>query len=484
MDLLTSHFTLQDSLFCLSGALGLSFCYIFGLVIYRVYFHPLAAFPGPKISAITYIPYLWNLMEGYQIDHVGRLHKEYGDVVRIGPNQLSFTNADAWKDIYGHRQGKPEMDKDRKFYTPHPGGEHIIIANRENHSRLRKNLSHGMSDSSIRQQEPLIQSYADLLLRRIEVHCQDGELPQNMCSWYNWFTFDVIGDLTFGESFGCLENSDYHPWVKLLFDSIKAGVLMNVLAYFPLAQKVAPFFIPKKLTDKQKAHNDMTIEKVKHRLSIKQERPDFFDYILKRKEKGFTFSEFLANSSILIIAGSETTATILSGVTYLLLKNPEKLAKVVNEVRSSFKYNEEITIHATTNLKYMIACLEEGFRIYPPVPIGLPRIVPDQGDHIAGKWVPGGTTVCITMMSTSHSPDNFCDPDSYIPERFLGGDVRFASDKKHAMSPFSTGPRNCLAWHGQRCDIWDALEAFICYRFISMGSVTGEDPDFQLTFVS
>lgn len=320
------------------------------------------------------------------------LHQRYGDVVRIAPNELSYTNANAWKDIYAHRQGKPEMMKNRKIYSTHPGGEHIIIANREDHSRFRKGLSHGFSDSSMRQQEPLIQRYVDLLIRRLEENSKDGQIPQNMCSWYNWTTFDIIGDLTFGEPFDCLENSAYHPWVSAIFDNIKAGICINALNYVPYGGKAALWFLPKEVLAKRKAHFEMTIEKVQHRVGLKEERPDFLGSILKRKEKSFTFSELLSNSSVLIIAGSETTASILSGLTYLLLKTPTAMAKVVHEVRSSFSSSDEITILSASNLKYMIACLDEALRIYPPTPSGFSRIVPEGGDIIAGKWVPSGVS--------------------------------------------------------------------------------------------
>lgn len=317
-----------------------------------------------------------------------RLHKQYGDVVRIAPNYLSFTDAEAWKDIYGFRHGKPEMDKHRPSYSRPLLGEHIIIANREDHSRFRKNLSQGFSDSSLRQQEPLIQNYVNLLIQGLKEHSQNG--PQNMCSWYNWTTFDIIGDLTFGEAFGCLKNSQYTAWVRMVFDSIKAGIYLNTLSAIPFGDKVAQYLIPKELAAKREAHYQTTVAKVNYRLNLQEERPDFLGYILKRKERGFTYQEFLSNSNILIIAGSETTATALSGATYLLLKNPEAMAKLVHEIRSSFKSEDEITVYSTATLKYLMACLEETLRVYPPVPVGFPRVVPKGGDFVAGKWVPGG----------------------------------------------------------------------------------------------
>ncbi|KAK5130047.1 hypothetical protein LTR08_002521 [Meristemomyces frigidus] len=83
-----------------------------------------------------------------------------------------------------------------------------------------------------------------------------------------------------------------------------------------------------------------------------------------------------ANSDILMVAGTETTATLLSGLTFHLLKNPDKLAKLVTEIRSALASEEEITIERLQALPYLHACIEEGLRMYPPISNGLPRIVP------------------------------------------------------------------------------------------------------------
>ena len=74
-----------------------------------------------------------------------------------------------------------------------------------------------------------------------------------------------------------------------------------------------------------------------------------------------------SNSMILIIAGSETTATLLSGVTYLLLTNPQALATLTKEVRSAFQSEDDININSVSRLTYMLACLNEALRMYPPV---------------------------------------------------------------------------------------------------------------------
>lgn len=101
-----------------------------------------------------------------------------------------------------------------------------------------------------------------------------------------------------------------------------------------------------------------------------------------------SLDELEANSSILIIAGSETTATVLAGVTYLLLKNRDKMKKLVEEVRTMFASEEEIDLTSVNRLTYMLACLDEALRMYPPVPTGLPREVPKGGATVCGQYIP------------------------------------------------------------------------------------------------
>jgi len=77
------------------------------------------------------------------------------------------------------------------------------------------------------------------------------------------------------------------------------------------------------------------------------------------------------------------------GLEVLLIFHPQPARHRVNEVRSSFTTEDEITLVSVNGLKYMLAALDEGLRMYPPVPIGLPRrVFPQSGETIAGKFDP------------------------------------------------------------------------------------------------
>lgn len=84
--------------------------------IYNLYFHPLAKYPGPLLARMTPIYSIWGLFRGRWPFDVHQLHLKYGPILRTMPNELTFTDPQAWKDIYGHRQGHPQFHKDREFF--------------------------------------------------------------------------------------------------------------------------------------------------------------------------------------------------------------------------------------------------------------------------------------------------------------------------------------------------------------------------------
>lgn len=131
--------------------------------------------------------------------------------------------------------------------------------------------------------------------------------------------------------------------------------------------------VPQSLKDRRKQQWDYTCQTMQKRVDRAElhERSDFVDCMLKHKgeKDGLTDTELISNSNILIITGSETTATLLSGITYWLLKTPETLSKATHEVRSAFRSEDGIDfLSASAKLPYMLACLDEALRRYPPVP--------------------------------------------------------------------------------------------------------------------
>lgn len=230
------------------------------------------------------IPFSYNYMSGIAHKKILQLHQEYGDVVRIAPNELIFGYPEAWNDIMGHRKrDQEENGKDPDFWRDNDDLT-LVGSNRERHRRIRKILSHGFSAQAMIDQQPLFQGYVSLLMDRLKTASAGGE-AQDMVSWYNWATFDMIGDLVFGEPFGCLETSSYHPWVRLIFKHIKGMAIANSVVKFPLASTLLKLMIPKDVSRDIEAHFKLTEAKVAKRLAIEGDRPDFMQSIIWARDK-------------------------------------------------------------------------------------------------------------------------------------------------------------------------------------------------------
>ncbi|KAH0593199.1 hypothetical protein MHUMG1_08921 [Metarhizium humberi] len=420
---------------------------------YNLYLHPLRNFRGPRIAASSFLYYLYWVFSGKLHAHIKDLHDEYGDVVRISPNMLVYRNVQVWKDVYGHRKhGAPAFMKDPEFYPDTPTGHTIVTTPREeDHSRMRQCISHAFSEKALREQGPLLQRYVDLLIDRLHrVASSSTSTATDMTEWYNYTTFDIIGDLAFGEPFDCLQNSHYHQWVKAVFATMKAGALFKPILSLGLPKSLVTFFMPPELKKRAQENYAYTQEKAQRRVNMKTTRPDFMTYILRHRMenngKGMTLNEIQANATIFIIAGSETSATVLSGCTFYLLSHPAVYKALVKEIRDGFTKESNITLPLIAKLPYLNAVLEETLRMYPPVPAILPRKVPCNGAVINGQFVPGGTSVTMAWFSAFRSQSHFADAESFIPERWLSDsrDPRFKDDLREIHQPFSYGPRNCL----------------------------------------
>ncbi|KFA73875.1 hypothetical protein S40288_00867 [Stachybotrys chartarum IBT 40288] len=414
--------------------------------IYNVYFHPLNTIPGPKLYAFTDFLYLYHLVRGEWPLVLRTFHEQYGEVVRYAPGGVSFITVDGWKDIYGHKNdASRNYAKCPKTVPSGPSGHsNIIKCNDDDHKRMRRLLSHAFSEKALRSQEDIMKHYIDIFINKLDQKERDGEVI-DIVKWFNYLTFDLIGDLAFGQPFGCLEGGGYHPWVAMIFSSVRVMTLGQVIRKYPLLTPLAILFIPPRLIRNFRENWRLSEATVKRRLEAgATERADFMSYILRHNDdKGMSTGEIVENANIIIMAGSETTASQLSGMTFNLLTNPKALDKLVKEIRGTFKSEEEITLIGVNELEYMPAIINESFRIYPPVPIGLTRLVPKGGDRLAGYWLPEGTSVSVPQWSAYRSENHWLEADKFIPERWLG-DARFDNDNKGILNPFSHGPRNCI----------------------------------------
>ena len=391
--------------------------------VYNLYFHPLSRIPGSRIWSVSRFPYVWTLATGRLAQRTHEFHEQYGPVVRLAPNEVSFIDGQGWHDIYNYHQSSPNFPKNPIWMAPAQNGIHSILsANDADHSRYRRLLAHAFSERALIQQEDLLLSYVELLINQLRAKAASPETAVvDLVKWFNFTTFDIIGDLSLGESFQCLEGSQYHAWVTTILKSFKFGAIFICLRFYGLARPVRSL-LPKSLMKKREKHESMAKASIHRRLAQGQsgdnKKSDFMFYILRHNdEKGMTVPEIEQNLRILVAVGSETTATALAGIAANLLQNPATLNRATSEIRNSFKNEPEIRAEAVMKLPYLNAVIEEGLRMCPPAPVGMPRVVPEGGAEVSGHWLPTGVSshmlficqrisICKSMTGTRKNTDS------------------------------------------------------------------------------
>lgn len=273
------------------------------------------------------IPYTLMLCKrGVSHREIAELHEKYGDAVRVSPDQVLFRHPEAWKETIGHlKGGKEEHGKSPIFAAPVANS--IFGASREKHAEIRRTLAHGFSSASLTAQGKLIYGYIDQLFQQLHARSSSG--PIDVVTWYNMLTFDIIGDLAFGEAFGQLKSGKTHPWVDVTFESIftaatlsEVRLLTRVNASFPsslgavansiivlkLANYTIPspllfFLLPSGFLSKRKEQLQYTELLVKKRLALTEPRPDFIESMLKKPVRKLSYEEIFDNVQGLSIAG-------------------------------------------------------------------------------------------------------------------------------------------------------------------------------------
>ncbi|CAI7673280.1 unnamed protein product [Penicillium manginii] len=318
------------------------------------------------------------------------------------------------------------------------------MADTENHARLRKAMNPAFSSRALASQEPILQQNVELFLEKLHDHATRG-LQLDLRLWYNYITFDMIGDLAFGESFGCLDSSKFHAWVQFVVDYFYVATLLQVVHRFCPLNKLLAVLIPSSLMEQKEQHAGLTAEKVKRRMKRRTDRLDFVHPLIEARDSGaISTDEIEQQASILILAGGETTSIALTSATFLLLQNPDKMENLTKELQTHFQHESEIDVSSIKKLVYLQAVIQETLRMFPPITNGFPRQTIIGGVQIDGHVVPDQTVVNISHWSAYRSERNFSRPTEFLPERWLGEDPQFATDVKDAFQPFSVGPQSCI----------------------------------------
>ncbi|THY15917.1 benzoate 4-monooxygenase cytochrome P450 [Aureobasidium pullulans] len=451
--------------------------FIFYRVIQARFFHPLSHFPGPFLNSISSIPAAYLVYKGTQPREFKKLHEKFGSVVRTGPNELSFIGADAWEDIYGVQVQRPSpVDLERLLadqtylfqkvganfqkdpawlavVSPKDGQTGVSMAPPETHTRQRNALGATFTNEALLTQEGHLRVHVLKFMDKLGQCARDDEAI-DFSNWFTYLAFDIIGEVVFSEPFGCLDEGEATQWAQAINDIFKSGAWEQAFGQVagvgtPLHKLMVKMLIPATPKLWRQKHLTGATDKTLRRLAdSNRAHPDMIGHILRNnetKKARLSQTELVLNMVQFISAGSETTASLLTGWIYFLLSKPAVYQRVVKEVRDSFSSAEDITWANVGKLTYLEATVNEALRLVSPAPCNQHRVVPPSGEGnvIDGHFVPPGVTVAVAPWVAERHPENFTDPEKFEPERWLGAE-RYKHDKLHASQPFGLGVRACV----------------------------------------
>ncbi|KAH8647141.1 cytochrome P450 [Xylariales sp. PMI_506] len=441
-----------------TSVLGLSAAtyvlYWIGWIIYCIWFHPLAKFPGPRLAAFSQLWYTQAWISGDYPYILEQLHYKYGNVVRVAPDELIFGSVQSYKDIYGPTSKNRKLfRKSKRFYDI--GKTNIVYEMDPNlHAARRDLFAPGFRAQALRDQEHIIHEHVDLLLEQMDRAAKDAEDGAvDITSAMEWLTFDITGQLTFGETFGAVREWKSHPWVSILLSSLFSSSLFSLRNRIPaimIPLAILPLFSAsaRNLIRSFQTHAELTMEKTRKRIELGElPTQDFLGPVIKSGK--LSEDELASDAMIIIVAGAETTATVLTATMWFLASHEAVRRALAAEVRAAFASYADITADAAAGLTYLNAVLDESMRLFSPVGTGGPRVSP--GETVDGVYVPEGTFVSTTVWYMYHDESNVGpEPRAFKPERWLGA----PGTKRPFAAQFSLGPRTCLglnlAWAEMR----------------------------------
>ncbi|XXH01893.1 hypothetical protein Hte_008255 [Hypoxylon texense] len=379
--------------------------------------------------------------------------RNYGDVVRVAPNELVFYTPQAFQDIYSPAHRGLEIFRKTDFQNRGANlGGIIWEEDPVKHHEVARKLLPAYSPRSIRSLEPLIHKHLNYFVERME---QLGTRHEgvNLVDWTHWVAWDTSQDIAWCEETGSMTAEKDPVALDVLISFNAFATMIQVFKRFPLLSPIKYLFAPVKKLSSLAEMESNTRKSVLRRIERRGNtpHPDLFEYVLAADEKPPTSeAELLHLGSValqVMLGGFGPMADWYYFTLFLLVNAPECYRILTEEIRTEFENYDDINIQSTANLHYLVACLDETLRMISNNSTGLPRYSP--GAVIDGHYVPSGVTVQSSVHTLGRSPKHFHDPMHFRPERYLPAshplyDKAFANDNTKGLPEFSLGPRACI----------------------------------------
>ncbi|KAH6761201.1 hypothetical protein C2S51_018150 [Perilla frutescens var. frutescens] len=306
---------------------------------------------------------------------------------------------------------------------------------------------HMLSNRRLDASEGLRQAKLQTLLDYLQ-KCCDGGQAVNIAEATFITTLNLMTATLFSIQVAEFE-SDAAQEFKATFESLSSlSVAPNIGDFFPFLKPLDLQGIQKKCQGvSAKIHRligDIINERLHLRKALAPRRSDLLETLLdisEGSEFDFTTKTIKHLLLDLLFAGSDTSASTAEWTMAELIKNPEKMAKAKDELRSVVGSEKQVRVSDISKLPYLRAVIKEVFRCHPPVPFLVPHKAVDDtqvGDYV----IPKDTQILVNVWAYSRDPSLWCNPTSFEPERFLVRNIDF-NGQDFELIPFGSGRRIC-----------------------------------------
>ncbi|KAG5975396.1 hypothetical protein E4U55_007703 [Claviceps digitariae] len=467
-------------------ALVLGVLYYAVLIVYRLYFHPLAKIPGPRLAAATswYEFYYDVVGRGVFCWEIKRMHDRYGPIVRINPKEVHILDTSFYDEIYAPASKKRDKYADWVIFLGVPTGVFATCPH-EHHRIRRRALNQSFSKQAIYKIEHLIQSKVDRLCHRFDELAARKHVLRLDAAFFA-LANDIIAEYSFGEGYRCLEREDFREDFKsTLLAAVETGALVRHFPWMVPLLYGLPRWILARLSGRFTALLawELVVQK-RVRCMAEAHGPGrhgfencVFSTLLRSElpaeEK--SLQRLLDEAKSLMGAGSETTSWTLTLLMWYIVRDE---GDVLGRLRSDLGDMPRDGCSGTLlkwleKRRYLSAVIMEALRLNHGAIGRLPRIATEAisyKDHV----IPAGTPMSSTNYWIHMDETIFPNPTNFSPERWLDAERTGFPLQKYMVS-FAKGSRQCVGQNLATAELYLAVAAVVTRFDVEFVDTTAED---------
>ncbi|KAI0966874.1 cytochrome P450 [Xylaria arbuscula] len=446
---LVERLSWTQTAFIISGALILWYTASSVLAWYR-----LRHIPGPFFASFSHVWIFWTTCTGRSDTILGTEQKKHGSVLRVAPDAVTIFDPETALRIHSARSPYTRGGWYHGMRIDYKGDNVLSELNLTSHGKRKAKLALAFAGKNVALLEAKADFWIEALVHAIRARIAKGEETMDIGMVIQYFQVDMITELVMGRPWGDLkEDKDHFGYLKM--NDFVLPPLQS-LGFLPAGRKIYTsswfmnIFGPK-TTDSsglgqyfRLIQDEVESRRSEHAGEAKESR-DFIDEFLRH---GLSATECQLDLSLLLPAGSETSVMMIRGTLLLLMSSPRVYWKLKQEIKDAVtggRISSPVTNEEAKSFEYTQAIIREGLRLMLPVNLGFPKRVPDSGDTVCGKFMPGGTEVYLNYRALMRCEEVFGkDADSFRPERFIGGGPDVAYMSKVVDLAFGGGRFMCL----------------------------------------